>query len=56
MVLKKTLESPLDFKKIKPVSPKVNQFIERTDAEVEAPILWPPYDKSRLIGKDPGKD
>ena len=30
----------------------------RTDAEAEAPILWPPDVKSRLIGKDPdaGKD
>ena len=24
-----------------------------TDAEVEAPILWPPHDKNRLTGKDP---
>ena len=54
MVLEKTLESPLDCKEIKPVSPKGNQpriFIGRTD--VEAPILWPPNAKSRLIGKDP---
>ena len=27
-------------------------FIGRTDAEAEAPILWPPDRKSRLIGKD----
>ena len=58
--LKKTLESPLDCK-IKPVHPKGNQswiFIGRTDAEAEAPILWPPDAKSWLIGKDPdaGKD
>ena len=36
MVLEKTLESPLDFKEIKPVTPKGNQswiFIERTNAE-----------------------
>ena len=42
MVLEKALESPLDSKKIKPVSPKENQpciFIERTDAKAEAPIL-----------------
>ena len=26
-------------------------LIGRTDAE--APILWPPYSKSRLVGKDP---
>jgi len=54
VVLEKTLESPLDCKEIKPVNTKVNQpwiFIERTDAE--APILWPPDAKSRLIGKDP---
>ena len=59
MVLEKTLESPLDCKKIKPVNPKGNQFwifIGRTDAE--APILWPPDVKNWLIGKDPdaGKD
>ena len=28
-------------------------FIVRTDAEAEAPILWPPDAKSQLIGKDP---
>ena len=56
MVLEKILEIPLDNKEIKPVNPKKNQpwiFIGRTDAEVEAPILWPPDAKSRLIGKDP---
>ena len=45
VVLKKTLESPLDFRKIKPVNPKGNQswlFNGRTDAEAEAPIFWPP--------------
>ena len=57
----KTLESPLVSKNIKPVNPKGNQprvFIGRTDAEAEAPILWPPDVKSQLIGKDPdaGKD
>ena len=61
VVLEKTLESPLDSKDIKPVNPKGNQpwiVIGRTDAEAEAPILWPPDGKSRLIGKDPdaGKD
>ena len=45
----------------KPVNPKGNQpciFIGRTNAEDEAPILWPPDVKIRLIGKDPdaGKD
>ena len=56
VMLEKTLESPLDSKKVKPVNPKGNQpwiFIARTDAEVEAPILWLPDVKSRLIGKDP---
>ena len=45
MVLEKTLESPLDCKEIQPVHPKGNQsciFIGRTDAEAEAPTLWPP--------------
>ena len=61
VVLEKTLESCLDCKEIKPVSPKGNQswiFIGRTDGEAEASILWPPDAKSRLTGKDPtaGKD
>ena len=56
VVLEKTLESPLDSKEIKPISPKGNQpwiFIGRTDTEAEAPILWPPDVKSRLIRKEP---
>ena len=56
VVLEKTLESPLDSKEIKLVNPKGNQhwiFIGRTDAEAEAPILWPPDAKSQLTGKDP---
>ena len=56
MVLEKTPKSPLDFKEIKPVNPKGNKsriFTRRTDAEAEAPILWPPDVKSRFIGKDP---
>ena len=51
----KTLESLLDCRQIKLVNPKGNQpwmFIGRTDAEAEAPILWPPDAKSWLIGKD----
>ena len=61
VVLEKTLESPLDSKEIKSVNLKGNQswiFIARIDAEVEAPILWPPDVKSWFIGKDPeaGKD
>ena len=54
-------ENPLDKKEIKPVSHKGNQSwisIGRTVAETEAPIFWPPDEKSRLTGKDPdaGKD
>ena len=59
--LEKTLESPLDGKEITPVNLKGNQswiFIERTDAEAEAPILWPPDAKNWHTGKDSdaGKD
>ena len=49
VVLVKTLESPLDYKEIKPVHPKGDQswmFIGRTDVETETPILWPPHVKS----------
>ena len=61
MVLEKTLTRPLDCKEIQPVHPKGDQswvFIERTDAEAETPILWPPDVKSCLTGKDPdtGRD
>ena len=55
MVLEKTLESPLDCKEIQPVHPKGDLswvFIGRTDAKAETPVLWPPHEKSRLIGKD----
>ena len=60
VVLEKTLESPLGCK-IKPVNTKGNQswiFIGKTDAKVEAPIIWPPDVKTQLIRKDPdaGKD
>ena len=56
VVLEKTLESPLKCKEIKPVNLKGNQswvFTGRTDAEAEAPILWPPDANSWLTGKDP---
>ena len=56
MVLKKTLESPLDCREMKPVNPKENQpsiFIGRIVAESETSILWPPDAKSQLVGKDP---
>ena len=63
VVLEKTLESPLDGKEIQPVQPKRNQswtFIERTDAEAETPILWPPdartdsLEKILMLGKIEG--
>ena len=56
VVLEETLESHLDSKEIKLVNPKGNQSlisIERTNAEAEAPILWPPDEKNRLIWKRP---
>ena len=61
IVVEDTFESPLDCKEIHPVHPKGNQswiFIGRTDAEAEAPIVWPPDVKNWLIWKDPdaGKD
>ena len=55
-MLKKALESLLDNKETKSVSPKRNQpwiFTEGTDAEAEAPTLWPLDAKNWLIGKDP---
>ena len=54
MVLEKTLESPLDYKEIKPVNPKGNQFwifIGKTDAKAETLILPPPDLKNWLIEK-----
>ena len=61
VVLEKILESPLDCKEIQPVHPKGNQswmYTGRTDAETEAPILWPPNSKNQFTGKHPdaGKD
>ena len=56
VVLEKTLESPLECKEIQPVHLKGNQswiFTERTDAEDETSILWPPNAKNWLIWKDP---
>ena len=54
-------QSTLDSKEIQSVHPKGNQswiFTERTDAEAETLILWPPDAKNQLIWKDPdaGKD
>ena len=61
VVLKKSLESPLDCKEVQSIHPKGDQswvFIGKTDVEAETPILWPPDAKSWLIWKDPdaGKD
>ena len=45
VVLKKTLEGPLDCKEIQPVHPKGDQslvFIGRTDVGAEVPIPRPP--------------
>ena len=54
MVFKKTLESSLDCKEIKPVNSKGNQpriFTGRTDAEYKVPILWPSNAKTNSLGK-----
>ena len=64
VVLEKTLESPLDCKKIQPVHPKGDQswvFIERTDGKAETLILWPPdvkswlFEKTLMLGKIEGR-
>ena len=55
MVLEKTLESPLDSKEIQSVHSEGDQswmFFGRNDAKAETPVLWPPREKSWLIGKD----
>ena len=55
VVLEKTFESHLDCKELQPANPKGNQcwiFIERTDTEAEAPIVWPLDVKSWLIRKE----
>ena len=49
LVLKKTLESPLDCKEIQPVHSKGDQswvFFGRNDAKAETPVLWPRHAKS----------
>ena len=54
MVLEKTLESPLDCKKIQPLHSKGDQswvFIGRTHAKAETSILWPPDAKNDLLEK-----
>ena len=55
VVLEKTLESPLDCKEIQPVHSKGDWswvFFGRNDAKAETPVVWPPHEKSWLIGKD----
>ena len=55
VVLEKTLERPLDCKEIQPIHSEGDQpwvFFGRNDAKAETPVLWPPYAKSWLIGKD----
>ena len=54
-MLEKTLDSPLDCKEIQPVHSKGDQsgvFFGRNDTKAETLVLWPPHEKSWLIGKD----
>ena len=64
MVLKKTLESPLDCKETQPVHPKADQaweFIGRTDVEAETPIFGhlmqriDTFEKTLVLGKIEGR-
>ena len=52
MVLEKTLESPLDCKEIQPVHSKDQSwmFFGRNDAKAETPVLWPPHEKTLMVG------
>ena len=55
MVLEKTLETPWTARRsnqsiLKEISPGIS--LRRNDAKAETPILWPPHEKSCLIGKD----
>ena len=63
VVLKKTLESPLDCKEIQPVHPKGDPFwifSGSTDTEAETPILWPlvwrtdSFENTPMLGKIEG--
>ena len=60
-MLKKALESPLDYKEIQPVHPKDQSwvFIRRPDVEAETPVLWPPdvksFEKTVTLGKTEGR-
>ena len=56
VVLRKSLESPLDCKEIKPVNPKGDKLwicVESTGAEAAALILWPPAEKKPTRWKWP---
>ena len=56
VLVNNSFDSPLDYKEIKSIKPQEKQiwiFIGRTDAEAEAPILWPTDAKSQLNRKDP---
>ena len=60
VLLEKTLESPLNFKEVKPVNPKGNQswiFVGRTDAEAETSILWQTdsFENTLMLGKTEGR-
>ena len=64
MVLKKTLESPLESKEIQPVYPKGDQswvFIGSTDVEAETPVFGhlmrraDSFEKSLILGKIEGR-
>ena len=56
VVPEKTPENPLNCQESKLINPKGNQpwvFFGKTNAEAEAPKLWPTDEKNQLIGKDP---
>ena len=64
VVLEKTLESPLDCKKIQPVHPKGNRswiIIRRTDAGAATPVfnhlMWgtDKFEKTLMLGKIEGR-
>ena len=59
VLLQKTLESSLDWKEMKPVDPKGNQYsLEGLMLKLKLQILWPPDMKNWLLRKEPdaGKD
>ena len=56
VLFEKIFESSSESKEIKSVNSKGNQswiFTERTQAEVETSVIWPPDAKNQLTGKDP---